>query len=134
MDSERERREEELRAELARSQEAYDSPVRPMVLRRSEPRAERISEDAPRQAARRGTREALEEKEQEDSGGGGLYGSRKIPTHYTHQQLASMVGSNREAVTRAFGKLRKAGVVEIRERHIYVTDVGELGRYADAER
>jgi CRP/FNR family transcriptional regulator len=61
-------------------------------------------------------------------------GSCMIPTRYTHQQLASMVGSNREAVTRAFGKLRKAGVVEIRERHIYVTDVGELGRYADAER
>jgi CRP/FNR family transcriptional regulator, cyclic AMP receptor protein len=61
-------------------------------------------------------------------------GSRMIPTRYTHQQLASMVGSNREAVTRAFGKLRKAGAVEIRERHIYVTDVGELGRYADAER
>src|SRR3712207_4327776 len=27
-------------------------------------------------------------------------GSRRIPTRYTHQQLASMVGSNREAVTK----------------------------------
>ena len=53
-------------------------------------------------------------------------GSRTIPTRYTHQQLASMVGSNREAVTRAFGKLRKAGAVELRERHIYVTDVDTL--------
>jgi CRP/FNR family transcriptional regulator len=61
-------------------------------------------------------------------------GSRKIPVRYTHQQLASMVGSNREAVTRAFGKLRKAGAVELRERQIYVTDAGELERYADAER
>jgi CRP/FNR family cyclic AMP-dependent transcriptional regulator len=61
-------------------------------------------------------------------------GSRTIPTRYTHQQLASMVGSNREAVTRAFGKLRKAGAVELRDRHIYVTDAGELQRYADAER
>jgi CRP/FNR family transcriptional regulator len=57
-----------------------------------------------------------------------------IPTRYTHQQLASMVGSNREAVTRAFGKLRKAGAVELRERQIYVTDVCELESYADAER
>jgi CRP/FNR family transcriptional regulator, cyclic AMP receptor protein len=59
-------------------------------------------------------------------------GRSRISTRYTHQQLASMVGSNREAVTRAFGRLRKAGAVEIRDRHIYVTDVDELERYADA--
>jgi CRP/FNR family transcriptional regulator, cyclic AMP receptor protein len=60
--------------------------------------------------------------------------SRKIPTHYTHQQLASMVGSNREAITRAFGRLREAGAVEIKDRRIYVTDADELERYADARR
>ena len=57
-------------------------------------------------------------------------GSRRIPTRYTHQQLASMVGSNREAVTRAIGRLRRAGAVEIRDRHIYVTDAGVLERLA----
>ena len=61
-------------------------------------------------------------------------GSRRIPTRYTHQLLASMVGSNREAITRALGRLRKAGAVEIRDRHIYVTDADELERYADARR
>jgi CRP/FNR family cyclic AMP-dependent transcriptional regulator len=61
-------------------------------------------------------------------------GSRTIPTRYTHQQLASMVGSNREAVTRAFGKLRKAGAVELRERQIYVTDVDALNRLANVGR
>jgi CRP/FNR family transcriptional regulator, cyclic AMP receptor protein len=61
-------------------------------------------------------------------------GSCMIPTRYTHQLLASMVGSNREAVTRALGRLRKAGVVEIRDRHIYVADADELERYADAGR
>jgi CRP/FNR family cyclic AMP-dependent transcriptional regulator len=40
-------------------------------------------------------------------------GSHMIPTRYTHQQFASMVGSNREAVTRAFRRLRDAGAVEI---------------------
>ena len=30
-------------------------------------------------------------------------GSRKIPTRFTHRQLASMVGANREAVTRPSG-------------------------------
>jgi CRP/FNR family cyclic AMP-dependent transcriptional regulator len=61
-------------------------------------------------------------------------GSRRIPTRYTHQQLASMVGSNREAVTRAFGRLRKAGAVEIIDRHIYVTDADALERFAQARR
>jgi CRP/FNR family transcriptional regulator, cyclic AMP receptor protein len=61
-------------------------------------------------------------------------GSRKIPTRYTHQQIASMVGSNREAVTRAFGKLRKAGAVELRGRRIYVTDVDALNRLANVGR
>jgi CRP-like cAMP-binding protein len=61
-------------------------------------------------------------------------GSRMIPTRYTHQQLASMVGSNREVVTRAFGRLRKAGAVELRDRHIYVTDADALARLAEAGR
>ncbi len=61
-------------------------------------------------------------------------GSRRIPIRYTHQQLASMVGSNREAVTRAFGKLRKAGAVEFRNRHIYVRDADALERFAEAVR
>ena len=61
-------------------------------------------------------------------------GSRRIPTRYTHQQLASMVGSNREALTRAFGKLRKAGAMETRDRHIYVTDADILERMAEPRR
>jgi CRP/FNR family cyclic AMP-dependent transcriptional regulator len=61
-------------------------------------------------------------------------GSRMIPTRYTHQLLASMVGSNREAITRAFGKLRKAGAVEIRDRYIYVTDVDTLNHLAEIGR
>jgi CRP/FNR family cyclic AMP-dependent transcriptional regulator len=61
-------------------------------------------------------------------------GSRMIPTRYTHQQLAGMVGSNREAITRALGRLRKAGVVEIRDRHIYVTDAEALDHLAETGR
>ena len=61
-------------------------------------------------------------------------GSRRIPTRYTHNRLASMVGSNREAVTRAFRKLREAGAVEIKDRQIYVTDADALERLANAER
>jgi CRP/FNR family transcriptional regulator, cyclic AMP receptor protein len=59
---------------------------------------------------------------------------RIIPTRYTHNQLASLLGSNREAVTRAFRKLRDAGAVEMRDRRIYVTDAHALVRLANAER
>jgi CRP/FNR family transcriptional regulator, cyclic AMP receptor protein len=50
----------------------------------------------------------------------------KIRTRYTHQQLATMIGANREAVTRAFGKLRFRGSVELRNRRIFVTDLEAL--------
>jgi CRP/FNR family transcriptional regulator len=57
--------------------------------------------------------------------------SLKIPTHYTHQHLGSMIGANREAVTRAFGRLQDEGIVELRRRLIYVPDAEALRRRAD---
>ncbi len=54
-----------------------------------------------------------------------------IPAHYTHRQLATMIGSSRESVTRAFTKLQKAGAVELRHRHVYLKDVQALERAAD---
>jgi hypothetical protein len=39
-----------------------------------------------------------------------------------------MIGTNREATTRAFGQLQEDGGVELRERYIYVTDVDALKR------
>jgi DNA-binding GntR family transcriptional regulator len=53
-----------------------------------------------------------------------MAGDRRIPARYIHRQLASMVGSSREAVTRALGLLTKAGAVETRDRQIYVIDAG----------
>jgi CRP/FNR family transcriptional regulator, cyclic AMP receptor protein len=50
----------------------------------------------------------------------------RIPTRYTHQQIASMIGANREATTKAFGRLQEEGGVELKERYIYVTDVEAL--------
>jgi CRP/FNR family cyclic AMP-dependent transcriptional regulator len=54
----------------------------------------------------------------------------RIPTHYTHRQLAMMIGSSRETVTRAFTKLQRAGAVELRNRHIYLRDTEALKRAA----
>jgi CRP/FNR family transcriptional regulator, cyclic AMP receptor protein len=59
--------------------------------------------------------------------------SLKIPTHYTHQHLGTMVSANREAVTRAFGQLQDEGIVELRRRLIYVADVEALRRRAEAD-
>jgi hypothetical protein len=36
-----------------------------------------------------------------------------IPARYTHRQLASMISSQREAVTRAFSQLQGGGCVEV---------------------
>ena len=47
----------------------------------------------------------------------------KIPAHYTHRQLASMIGASRESVTRSFTKLRRGGAVELKDRRIYVRDI-----------
>lgn len=57
-------------------------------------------------------------------------GEIRIPTRYTHQHLGTMIGANREAVTRAFGRLQDEGAVQIRRRLIYVNDVEALERAA----
>ena len=54
----------------------------------------------------------------------------RILTPYTHRQLGTMIGANREAVTRAFGRLRSEGVVELRNRQIFVTDPEALRQTA----
>lgn len=55
----------------------------------------------------------------------------RIPNHYTHRQLAMMIGSSRETVTRAFTKLQRAGAVELRHRHIFVKDIQALEQAAE---
>ena len=52
----------------------------------------------------------------------------RIPTHYTHERLGTMIGANRVAVTRAFGLLQDEGIVELRRRLIHVSDIAALRR------
>jgi CRP-like cAMP-binding protein len=54
----------------------------------------------------------------------------RIPAHYTHERLGTMIGANRVAVTRAFGLLQDEGVVELRRRLIHVPDLDALRRSA----
>jgi CRP-like cAMP-binding protein len=64
-------------------------------------------------------------------------GEISIPTRYTHEHLGTMIGANREAVTRAFGRLQDEGALQIRRRLIYVEDVEALesaaGRHLEQE-
>src|SRR3954447_19168837 len=50
----------------------------------------------------------------------------KLPTHYTHERLGSMIGAKRVAVTRAFGRLQHEGAVELRRRLAYIKDIEGL--------
>jgi len=58
--------------------------------------------------------------------------SLRIPTHYTHDQLASMIGCKRVAVTRAFSRLKEAGAVQLKARHIIVKDIDALKNLSEA--
>jgi CRP/FNR family transcriptional regulator, cyclic AMP receptor protein len=58
-------------------------------------------------------------------------GRYRLSTHYTHEQLALMVGAKRVAVSRAMKGLREAGAVETGRRRIVVKDAKALGRIAD---
>ena len=42
-----------------------------------------------------------------------------------------MIGANREAVTRAFARLREVGAGELRRRYVHVEDLEALKRAAE---
>jgi CRP/FNR family cyclic AMP-dependent transcriptional regulator len=65
-----------------------------------------------------------------ESEGVQIPGEIRIPTRYSHEHLGTMIGANREAVTRAFGRLQDEGALQIRRRIIYVDDVEALERAA----
>ncbi len=52
---------------------------------------------------------------------------------YTHQQLAEMIGSYRETVTKAIGELREAGMIRIDGEVISLIDVEQLQRLANRQ-
>jgi CRP/FNR family cyclic AMP-dependent transcriptional regulator len=58
-------------------------------------------------------------------------GRYRLSTHYTHEQLALMIGAKRVAVSRAMKGLREAGAVETGRRRIVVKDAQALGRIAN---
>ena len=84
----------EREAEFRREAELGRIDGSPVGVRRAgEHRVERASLDTTRQAAHQGTREALEEKEQDQQGGGGLYGSQIDASHLVGAAIAELVGT-----------------------------------------
>ena len=60
-------------------------------------------------------------------------GYYKISTHYSHEQLATMLNAHRVSVSRAYASLKETGALELRNRLIHVKDVEALGRAAGEE-
>ena len=56
----------------------------------------------------------------------------RIDTRYTHRQLGTMIGSNRESVTKAMSALREKGAIEVVDRRIYLRDHEALEEVAEA--
>lgn len=52
--------------------------------------------------------------------------SYRIATRYTHEQLGTMIGAKRVAVSRAFSHLKEAGAVEFKNRYIHIIDMEKL--------
>jgi CRP-like cAMP-binding protein len=58
-------------------------------------------------------------------------GTAPSVVRYTHQQLAEMIGSYRETVTKAMGEFRDAGLIRIDEDAIRLSDRAGLERLAN---
>lgn len=57
-----------------------------------------------------------------------------IPVNYTQERLAAMIGAARVSVSRAFTTLRKNGMIQRKDRHIFVKDIQALKQVAISER
>jgi CRP/FNR family transcriptional regulator, cyclic AMP receptor protein len=58
--------------------------------------------------------------------------SYRIATRYTHEQLGTMIGAKRVAVSRAFSHLKVAGAVEFKNRYIHIIDMEKLREVSTA--
>jgi len=52
----------------------------------------------------------------------------RIDERFTHMQLAEMIGTSRETLTKVLNELRDAGLIDVRDRMIWVLDMEGLER------
>jgi len=54
-------------------------------------------------------------------------GGALLRDHYTHQELADLVGTTREPLTRALSTLRRADLIALRHGYYFIKDTNKLG-------
>jgi CRP/FNR family transcriptional regulator len=52
----------------------------------------------------------------------------RIDERFTHVQLAEMIGTSRETLTKVMNELREGGLIDVRERLVWVLDADGLER------
>ena len=52
----------------------------------------------------------------------------RIDERFTHMQLAEMIGTSRETLTKVINEMRESGVIDVRDRMVWVLDVAGLER------
>jgi CRP-like cAMP-binding protein len=67
----------------------------------------------------------LGERFGEEDGTGTLIGVR-----LTHQDLANMIASTREAVSKVMSEFQREGLIETRSRRVFILDPGALTKQA----
>jgi CRP/FNR family transcriptional regulator len=50
----------------------------------------------------------------------------RIDERFTHMQLAEMIGTSRETLTKVLNELRESGLIDVRDRLIWVLDADGL--------
>jgi CRP/FNR family cyclic AMP-dependent transcriptional regulator len=50
----------------------------------------------------------------------------RIDERFTHMQLAEMIGTSRETLTKVLNELRESGLIDVRERLVWVLDADGL--------
>ncbi len=62
----------------------------------------------------------------------GLRGQREVrfPMELTHQEIASLIGTARETVSRTLQQFQKEEIIDIRDRHVTVLDMERLSTAA----
>ncbi len=56
----------------------------------------------------------------------------RIDERFTHQQLAELIGTSRETLTKALNELRSAGMLEVLEHRLLLRDQAALARLSGA--
>jgi CRP/FNR family transcriptional regulator len=57
----------------------------------------------------------------------------ELDLHFTHQQIASRIGTVREVVSRAFSRLQQAGLIKAAPKSVTILDEKRMVAYVDGE-